>query len=158
MKHPGPSLEGFSGSRAISARTFEKGSKKCSFERQVWSSSCSQDAPRRRQDSAKWPKLAPSGRQDGPKVPILELKLTDLAPFWESSRDLFTILGAILQKKKAKTKKNDDSRALFKVFWGPGVVLGGYVGSSWRYVGLRCAIWALSWSNLATRWRPRAPR
>ena len=105
------------------------------------------------QDGAKLANLAP----DVPKMANLEAKMANLAHIWEHLGDLFLDLGRDLAKN-CENHKNDDSTALLKVFWGPGAALGGYVGSSWRYVGLCWAIWAPSWSNLATRCGLRAPR
>ena len=105
------------------------------------------------QNGAKLANLAPRCAQDGQ----LGSQDGQLGALLGASRRLFLHLGRDLAKK-CENRKNDDSRALLKVFWGPGAALGGYVGSSWRYVGLCWAIWAPSWSNLATRCGLRAPR
>ena len=55
--------------------------------------------------------------------------------------------------KNAKTKKHDSS-SLLKVFKAPGVALGGYVGSSWRYVGL---CWAIL-EQLGDKMRPESAK
>ena len=134
------------------------------------------------------PKIPKSGQdasQNGLKLVILRSMMAILGPSWRQVGQLSAILAAtwpILAPRCAPTdlqiepqtrpkshlgrdlakngenKQNDGSSALLKVFWGPGAALGGYVGSSWRDVGLCWASWAPSWSNLATRWRPRAPR
>ena len=106
-----------------------------------------------RQDGAKLANLAPRCAQDG-QLGSQDGQLNALLgaswrPFLDLGRDL---------AKNGENQKNDDSRAFLKVFWGLGAALGGYVGSSWRYVGLCWAIWAPSWSNLVTRCGPRAPR
>ena len=105
------------------------------------------------QNGAKLANLAPRCAQDG------QLGSQDgqlgalLGASWRPVLDLGRDLA-----KNGENQKNDDSRTLLKVFWGLGAALGGYVGSSWRYVGLCWAIWAPSWSNLATRCGLRAPR
>ena len=81
------------------------------------------------QVGAKMALSCPTWRQDEPKMANLEPKMANLAHFWEHLGNFFCILGAILPKM-AKTKKNDDSTALLKVFWGPWAPLGGYVGLS----------------------------
>ena len=48
---------------------------------------------------------------------------------------LFLDLGGDLAKT-SESMKNDDSRALLEGCWRLGGALEGYVGSSWRYVGL----------------------
>ena len=105
------------------------------------------------QDGAKLANLAPRCAQDGQ----LGGQDGQLGALLGASWRLFLDLGRDLAKN-CENHKNDDSTALLKVFWGPGAALGGYVGSSWRYVGLCWAIWAPSWSNLATRCGLRAPR
>mgnify|MGYP003324146190 CR=1 FL=1 len=106
-----------------------------------------------RQDGAKLANLAPRCAQDGQlggqDGQLGALLGASWRPFLDLGRDL---------TKNGENQKNDDSSSLLKVFWGPGAALGGYVGSSWRYVGLCWAIWAPSWSNLATRCGLRAPR
>ena len=111
-----------------------------------------------------------SWRQDGPRwrqVGQLGAKMCPRWPTWRPRWPTWRTFGSILATcfgswarscQKWQKPKNDDRRALLKVFWGPGAALGGYVGSSWRYVGLCWAIWAPSWSNLATRCGLRAPR
>ena len=103
-------------------------------------------APSCGQDGATLPNLAPRWAQDGQ----LGGQDGQLGALLGASWQLFLDLGRDLAKN-CETHKNDDSTALLKVFWGPGAALGGYVGSSWRYVGLCWAIWTPSWSNLATR-------
>ena len=105
------------------------------------------------QNGAKLANLAPRcaqvgqlGSQDGQLGALLG---ASWRPVLDLGRDL---------AKNGENQKNDDPRTLLKVFWGLGAALGGYVGSSWRYVGLYWATWAPSWSNLATRCGLRAPR
>ena len=105
------------------------------------------------QNGAKLANLAPRCAQDG------QLGSQDgqlgalLGASWRPVLDLGRDLA-----KNGENQKNDDSRALLKVFLRLGAALGGYVGSSWRYVGLCWTIWAPSWSNLATRCGVRAAR
>ena len=47
-----------------------------------------------RQVRVKMARSWPSWRQDGPKMPILDFKISKLRPFWEVSCLLFGILGA----------------------------------------------------------------
>ena len=54
---------------------------------------------------------------------------------WRDLGDFFWILGAIWPKL-AKTTKTTTVHHFCKVFGDLGEALGGYVGSSWRYVGL----------------------
>ena len=49
----------------------------------------------------------------------LEAKMANLAHFWEHLGDVFLDLGRDLAKN-CENHKNDDSRALLKVFWGAG--------------------------------------
>ena len=77
----------------------------------------------------------PTWRQDGAKMANLEAKMANLAHIWEHLGDVFLDLGGDLVKN-CENQKNDDSTSLWKVFWGPGAALGGYLGSSWRYVAL----------------------
>ena len=91
------------------------------------------------QDGAKLANLAPRCAQDGQ----LGGQDGQLGALLGASGRLFLDLGRDLAKN-CENHKNDDSTALFKVFWDPGAALGGYVGSSWRYVGLCWAIWAPS--------------
>ena len=63
--------------------------------------------------------------------------MANLPHFWEHLGDLFWILGAILPEM-AKTKKNDDSKALLKFFGVLGLLLEamlGYLGAMLGYVG-----------------------
>ena len=83
-----------------------------------------------RQDGAKLANLAPRCAQDGQ----LGSQDGQLGALLGASWRLFLDLGRDLAKN-CENHKNDDSTALLKVFWGPGAALGGYVGSSWRYVG-----------------------
>ena len=118
-----------------------------------WGASWRQDGPSCGQDGAKLANLAPRCAQDGQlggqDGQLGALLGASWRPFLDLGRDL---------AKNGENQKNDDSSSLWEVFWGPGAALGGYVGSSWRYVGLCWAIWAPSWSNLATRCGLRAPR
>ena len=105
-----------------------------------------------RQDGPRWrlaPRCAQDGQLGGQDGQLSALLGASWRPFLDLGRDL---------AKNSENQKNDDSLSLLKVFWGPGAALGGYVGSSWRYVGLCWAIWAPSWSNLAARCGLRAPR
>ena len=119
----------------------------------IWRSGGANNGARMGQDAALLAKLAPRCAQDG------QLGSQDgqlgalLGASWRPVLDLGRDLA-----KNGENQKNDESTALLKVFWCPGATLGGYVGSSWRYVGLCWAIWAPSWSNLATRCGLRAPR
>ena len=100
------------------------------------------------QDGAKLTNLAPICAQDG------QLGGQDgqlgalLGASWRPVLDLGRDLA-----KNGENQKNDDSSSLLKVFEVLGAAPGGYVG-----LALCWAIWASSSSNLATRWRPRAPR
>ena len=96
------------------------------------------------QDGAKLANLAPRCAQDG------ELGGQDgqLGALLGASWRPFLDLGRVLAKN-CENQKNDDTTSLLKVFWGPGAALGGYVGSSWRYVGLCWAILAPSLAILA---------
>ena len=87
------------------------------------------------QVGAKMALSCPTWRQDVPKMANLEPKMANLAHFWEHLGDVFLDLGGDLVKN-CENQKNDDSTSLLEVFWGPGAALGGYLGSSWRYVGL----------------------
>ena len=51
--------------------------------------------------------------------------------------------------KTSENPKSDESSSLLLGFGGLGKALGGYVGSSWRYVGLCWAILAPSSAILA---------
>ena len=80
---------------------------------------------------AKMALSCPSWRQDGPKMPILDFKMTNLRPFSEVSCLLFGILGA-----KGQIAKNLEKLFVgFQGFWGSW-------GCSWR----PC------WLILARRW------
>ena len=107
-----------------------------------WGASWRQDGPSCGQYGAKLANLAPRCAQDGQ----LGGQDGQLGALLGASWRLFLDLGRDLAKN-CENHKNDDSRALLKVFWAPGAALGGYVGSSWRYVG---PCWPC-WSNLATR-------
>ena len=96
-----------------------------------------------RQVGAKMAPSCPTWRQDGAKMANLEAKMANLAHFWEPLDDFLLDLGRDLVKN-CENQKNDDSTSLLKVFCGSGDALGGYVGSSWRHVGLCWAILALS--------------
>ena len=102
-----------------------------------------------RQDGAKLANLAPRCGQDG-QLGGQDCQLGAL--FGASWRPLLD-LGRDLAKN-CENQKNDASKSLLKVFWGPGC--------SWRLcwliLALCWAIWAPSWSNLATRCGLRAPR
>ena len=66
----------------------------------------------------RWAKMVPSWstwRQDVPKMANLEAKMANLAHFWEHLGDVFLDLGRDLAKN-CENHKNDDSRALLKVF------------------------------------------
>ena len=52
------------------------------------------------QVGAKMALSCPTWRQDGPKTTILELKIANLRPFWETSCPIFAILGAKSQIAK----------------------------------------------------------
>ena len=95
------------------------------------------------------PRCAQDGQLGGQGGQLGALLGVSWRPFLDLGRDL---------TKNAENQKNDDSTTLLKVFGDPGAALGGYVGLSWRCVWLCWAIWAPSWSNLATRWGLRAPR
>ena len=118
-----------------------------------WGASWRQDGPRWRQVGQLGAKMCPRCAQDGQ----LGGQDGQLGALLGASWRLFLDLGRDLAKN-CENHKNYDSTALLKVFWGPGTAPGGYVDSSWRYVGLCWAIWAPSWNNLATRWGVRAPR
>ena len=77
-----------------------------------------------RQDGPKWCQVGQLGAQDGQLDALLG---ASWRPFLDLGRDL---------AKNGENQKNDDSRAFLKVFRRPGAALGGYVGSSWRYVRL----------------------
>ena len=86
----------------------------------------------------------PTWRQDVPKMANLEPKMGNLARFWEHPGDFLLDLGRDLAKT-CENHKNDESRALLKVFLGLGVLLEamlahlgamlGYVGPSWHHLG-----------------------
>ncbi len=90
-------------------------------------------------NGAKLANLAPRCAQDGQLGALLGAS-------WPSVLDLGRDLA-----KNGENQKNDDSRTLLKVFWDPGAALGGYVGSSWRYVGP-------SGHHLGATWRQDEPR
>ena len=80
-------------------------------------------------------KMAPSWPtwcQDVPKMANLEVKMANLAHFWEHFLDLGRDLA-----KNGENQKNDDSSSLWEVFRDPGGGLGGwrYVGACWRHLG-----------------------
>ena len=56
--------------------------------------------------------------QDGPKMAILDFKMTNLRPLWEVSCLLFGILGA-----KGQIAKNHKKHNRFCRFWDLGVLL-----------------------------------
>ena len=91
------------------------------------------------QHGAKLANLAPRCVQDG----ALGGQDGQLGALLGASRRPFLDLGRDLAKNDENQKK-EDGKARLKVFWDPGAALGGYVGSSWRYVGLCWAIWAPS--------------
>ena len=84
----------------------------------------------------------PTWRQDAPKIANLELKMANLAHFWEHFGDLFWILDAILSKM-AKTKKTMTGHHFGRFFGVLGLLLEAmlahlgamlaYVGPSWRH-------------------------
>ena len=90
----------------------------------------------------------PTSRQDVAKMAHMDSRCASCERFWEDLGDLFWILGAILPKL-AKTRKTTTVHHFCKVFGDLGGALGGYVGSSWRYVGLCWAILAPSLAILA---------
>ena len=122
------------------------------------------------QDGAVAAKMAlscPTWRQDGPKMAILDFKMTNLRPVWEASCLLFGIFGA-----KSQIAKNIEKQHVFQGFWRSW-------GCSWRSCWLilaRC--WAMlgqlgaileqlgdkmrpksaKMSQDSARWRTRAPR
>ena len=110
-----------------------------------------------RQVGAKMAPSWPTWRQDVPKIANLEAKMANLAHFWEHLGDFFWILGAILPKP-AKTKKMTTVQHFWRVYGGPGAALGGYLGPSWRYVGLCWAILAPSRGYLGASWHAMATR
>ena len=97
------------------------------------------------------------GAKMGPRWPTWRLRWPTWRTFGSILATLFGSWGRSCHKN-CENQKNDDSASLLKVFWCPGAALGGYLGSSWRYVGLCCAILAPSWTNLTTKWDPRATR
>ena len=86
------------------------------------------------------------GSQDGQLGALLG---ASWRPFLDLGRDL---------AKNGENQKNDDSRALLKVFWGPGAALGGYVGSSWRYVGPYGRQLGATWCQDVAQERQDEPR
>ena len=69
---------------------------------------------------------------------------------------LFLDLGGDLVKN-CEHQKNDDSTSLLKVFRGPGAALGGYLGSSWRYVESSCRQLRATWRQDGTQTRQDEP-
>ena len=84
------------------------------------------------QNGGKLANLAPRCAQDGQ----LGSQDTQLGALLGASWRPFLDLGRDLAKN-GENRKNDESTALLKVFWGPGAPPGGYVG-------LSCAILVLS--------------
>ncbi len=79
--------------------------------------------------------------QDGAKLANLALRCAQDGQLGSQDGQLGALLGASWRPvldlgrdlaKNDENQKNDDRRALLKVFWGLGAALGGYVGSSWR--------------------------
>ena len=90
----------------------------------------------------------PTSRQDVAKMAHMEPKMGILRALLGGSWRLFLDLGGDL----AKTSENQKTTIVHhfcKVFGDLGGALGGYVGSSWRYVGLCWAILAPSLAILA---------
>ena len=82
--------------------------------------------------------------QNGAKLANLAPRCAQVGQLGSQDGQLRSLLGASWRPvldlgrdlaKNGENQKNDDSRAFLKVFWGLGAALGGYVGSSWRYVG-----------------------
>ena len=82
------------------------------------------------QDGAKLANLVPRCAQDGQLGGQDGQLGAHLGASWRPFLDLGRDLA-----KNGENQKNDDSTALLMGFWGPGAAPGGYVGSSWRYVG-----------------------
>ena len=83
--------------------------------------------------------------QDGVKLANLAPRCAQDGQLGSQDGQLNALLGASWRPvldlgrdpaKNCENQKNDDSTSLLKVFGGPGAALGGYVGLSWRYVGL----------------------
>ena len=108
----------------------------------------------------------PTWRQDVPKMANLEVKMANLAHFWEHLDDMFWILGAILPKI-AKTKKTTIVQHFLKLFAVLGVLLEamlahlgamlGYVEPSWRHLGATWRQDGTQERQNEPRERPRAP-
>ena len=140
----------------------------------LWGPSWRQDGPRCELDRiwgsiwrplgihlvAKMVQVGAKWRQDGAMLANLDPKMANLAPVWEASWLIFRILSAIFAKIAEVLKRASLWRSGYKLeSRAVGLeALGSYVGSCWRYVELCWAIWAPSWSNLATRCGLRAPR
>ena len=77
---------------AIPPKKFEKGVKKVPLGAHL--------GTKMSQVGAKMALSCPTWRQDGPKMIILEPKMTNLRPFWEASCPLFGILRAKSQIAK----------------------------------------------------------
>ena len=88
----------------------------------------------------------PTWRQDVPKLANLE---ATWRAFGKHLGDFFLYLGRGLAQM-GENQKNDDSSSLLKVFLDLGGALGGYVGSSWRYV-------EPSRRHLGATWRQDVP-
>jgi hypothetical protein len=127
-KHFRTIWEVLSGFGAIPPKIFEKGVKKVPLGAHL--------GTKMGQVGAKMALSCPTWRQDGPKMAILEPKLTNLRPFWEASCPLFGILEAKSQIAKNLQKP--------QVFNGFSRFLGdlGALGEQF------CPILALCWSML----------
>ena len=114
-----------------------------------WGSSCRQDGPSWSKMTPRWRYVGQLGPQDGQLGSSLG---GILAHFSDLERDL---------RKNSGSVKTSVTMA----FWLQIGESGGRVGGSWEVCWLMLAlcelcwaIWAPSWSNLATRWSVRAPR
>ena len=89
-----------------------------------------------RQDGPRWRQVGQDGQLGGQDGQLGALLGASWRPLLDLGRDL---------AKNCQNQKNDDSTALLKVFWGPGLVLEamlahlgamlGYVGPSRRHLG-----------------------
>ena len=110
-----------------------------------WDASWRQDGPSWSQDGAMLANLAPRCAQEG------ELGAY-LARFWCILLTFFVSWARSFQNGRKPKKRRQF--ITFEGFFGSGGPLGGDVGD----LGVCWAIWAPSWSNLATKCGLRAPR
>ena len=85
----------------------------------------------------------PTWRQDGPKMAILDFKMTNLRPFWEASCPLFGILGA-----KGQIAKNFE-KLMFFLFLG---VLGMLLEAMLVHLGAMLCYVAPAARHLRATW------